>query len=56
MDDYDEMLAKALEMRKRGATLQQVALALPIRLGDLMSLDKPKPREDRSPDADHRHQ
>lgn len=54
MEDYEAILAQALELRKRGATLQQVALALPIRLGDLMSLDKPKPQGDRSPDADHR--
>lgn len=57
MDDYDEILAKAQQMRKEGATLQQVAIALPIRLGDLMALGKLKPREDRSlPNADHRNQ
>ena len=55
MDDYDEILAKAQQMRKEGATLQQVAIALPIRLGDLMALGKASPAAKRSPaDADHR--
>lgn len=48
MDDYQLVLKRAVEMDRRGTSLQELAASLPIKLIDLMNLKKIRKEMDKA--------